>query len=74
MKVLLLAPHPFYQERGTPIDVHLVIRVLSERIDTTVDLLVYNEGKDIELPGLRIFRIKNYKFLQNIRPGFSFKR
>ena len=29
---------------------------------------------DIELPGLRIFRIPNYKFLQNIRPGFSIKK
>ena len=74
MKILLLAPHPFYQERGTPIDVHLVLKVLSERSNTTVDLLVYNEGENIELPGLKIFRIPNYKFLQNIRPGFSVKK
>jgi glycosyltransferase involved in cell wall biosynthesis len=74
MKILLLAPHPFYQERGTPIDVHLVLRVLSERPNTKVDLLVYNEGNDVSLPGLRIFRIPNLKYLQNIRPGFSFKK
>ncbi len=74
MKILLLAPHPFYQERGTPIDVHLVLRVLSERPNTKVDLLVYNEGNDIKLSGLKIFRIPNYKFLQNIRPGFSLKK
>ena len=74
MKILLLAPHPFYQERGTPIDVHLVLRVLSERPNTRVDLLVYNEGKDIELPGLKIFRIPDKKFLKNIRPGFSVKK
>ena len=53
MKILLLAPHPFYQERGTPIDVYLVLRVLSERPDTQVDLLVYNEGKDVSLPNLK---------------------
>jgi glycosyltransferase involved in cell wall biosynthesis len=74
MKILLLAPHPFYQERGTPIDVRLVLRVLSERPNTKVDLLVYNEGKDIELPGLKIFRIPNFKYLQDIRPGFSIKK
>jgi glycosyltransferase involved in cell wall biosynthesis len=74
MKVLMLAPHPFYQERGTPIDVHLVLKVLSERADTKVDLLVYNEGRDINLPDLKIFRIPNFKFLQNIRPGFSLKK
>ena len=74
MKILLLAPHPFYQERGTPIDVHLVLRVLSERPNTKVDLLVYNEGENVSLPNLRIFRIRNLKYLQNIRPGFSFKK
>ncbi len=74
MKILLLAPHPFYQERGTPIDVHLVLRVLSERSNTKIDLLVYNEGEDVTLPNLKIFRIPNLKYLQNIRPGFSFKK
>ena len=33
MKVLVLAPHPFYQERGTPIAVNLVLRALSARGD-----------------------------------------
>ena len=74
MKILLLAPHPFFQERGTPIDVLLVLRVLAERINTEVDLLVYNEGTNVDLPYLRIYRTPNLKFTQNVRPGFSPKK
>ena len=55
MKILLLAPHPFYQERGTPIDVHLVIRVLSERLNTEIDLLVYNEGNRYRVAWIKDF-------------------
>ena len=38
MKILLLAPHPFYQERGTPIAVNLLLKALSERGDK-IDVL-----------------------------------
>jgi glycosyltransferase involved in cell wall biosynthesis len=74
MKILQLAPHPFFQERGTPIDVSLVLRVLSERENTSVDILVYNEGVDIRLHGIIIYRIPNLKFLKNVRPGYSTKK
>jgi len=70
----VIAPHPFYQERGTPIDVLLVLRVLAERDDTKVDLLTYHEGRDIDLPNLRIFRNRKLPGLNNIRPGFSLKK
>ena len=74
MKILVLAPHPFFQERGTPIDVLLVLRVLTERKDTKVDLLVYNEGDEVNLNNFNLHRIKNLKILNDIRPGFSFKK
>jgi glycosyltransferase involved in cell wall biosynthesis len=74
MKILQLAPHPFYLDRGTPIDVFLVLKVLSERKDTTVDLVVYNEGKNINLPRVAVYRTPNWKFLKNVRPGFSLKK
>ena len=74
MKILVLAPHPFYQERGTPIDVMLVLRVLSERPGTKVDLLVYGEGIDVELPNLSIHRILPLKLTKGVRPGFSLKK
>jgi glycosyltransferase involved in cell wall biosynthesis len=74
MRILVLAPHPFFQIRGTPIDVLLALRVLSERKNTKVDLVVYNEGEDIHLPGLDIYRVRNLPFAQDIRPGFSWKK
>ncbi|OGU33242.1 MAG: hypothetical protein A2057_17615 [Ignavibacteria bacterium GWA2_35_9] len=73
-KILQLAPHPFYIERGTPIDVELVLRVLSERENTSVDVLVYHLGKDINIPNVKIHRIPYLKFIRDIRPGFSIKK
>lgn len=74
MKVLLIAPHPFFQERGTPIDVNLVLKVLTKRKNTHVDAVVYNEGSGVAYPNFELHRIKNSKILQNIRPGFSVKK
>lgn len=73
MNILLLAPHPFYQDRGTPIAVNLVLKVLSERGDT-IDVLTFHEGKDVDYPHVRIYRIPAWPFLRNIRPGFSWKK
>ena len=70
MNVLLLAPQPFYTERGTPIAVNLLLRALSERGDR-VDLLTYHEGADVSFPGLRIFRIRKPLFVNHVPPGFS---
>jgi glycosyltransferase involved in cell wall biosynthesis len=74
MRVLCLAPHPFFQNRGTPIDVLLVLRVLAERQNTHVDLVTYNEGADVDLPNLRVIRTPNLKVTQKVRPGFSLKK
>jgi glycosyltransferase involved in cell wall biosynthesis len=69
----MLAPHPFYQERGTPIAVDLLIRALTER-GYQVDLLTFNEGKDVEYSGLTIYRVKPFPRIENVRPGFSIKK
>jgi glycosyltransferase involved in cell wall biosynthesis len=74
LKIILLAPHPFFQNRGTPIDVLLVLKVLTYRKSTAVDLVVYNEGSDVALPNLRIFRTPPSRLTRNVRPGFSFKK
>lgn len=73
MKVLILAPHPFYQERGTPIAVDLLLKTLSDRGDE-VNLLTFHEGSDRRYPGLKIIRIKPWFSIQNIKPGFSLKK
>ena len=46
MRILLMAPQPFYIERGTPIAVKLLARALCSA-GHTVDLLTYHEGEDV---------------------------
>ena len=73
MKILLLAPHPFFQARGTPLAVKTVLEFLSER-GHEVDVLTFHEGEDVEIPNCRIHRIARPFWIQNIRPGFSTKK
>lgn len=70
MNILLLAPQPFFQERGTPIAVRLLAEAYARR-GHRVDLLVFPEGQDVEIPGVRILRIPG---LRGIGPGFSVKK
>lgn len=71
--VLFLAPQPFYQDRGTPIAVDLLLRVYCERAEK-VDVIAYHEGKSLTYDGINITRTPNLPFICNIRPGFSFKK
>ncbi|NEP32033.1 MAG: glycosyltransferase [Moorea sp. SIO3B2] len=73
MNILLLAPHPFYQNRGTPIAVNLVLKVLSERGDQ-VDVVTYPEGRDIKYENIKVYRTPKLPWVRNIRPGFSWKK
>jgi glycosyltransferase involved in cell wall biosynthesis len=73
VRILLLAPHPFYQARGTPIAVKTVLEFLSDRGDM-VDVLTYAEGADVSIRNCTVHRIPRVPGLQGIRPGFSFKK
>ena len=73
MRVLLLAPQPFYQDRGTPIAVDLVLRTLSAR-GVAVDVLAYHEGAPVSYPGVRLFRIPRLPGVRGIGPGPSWKK
>ncbi len=73
MRILLLAPHPFYIDRGSPIDVDILVRALSRR-GHTVDLVVYGEGEDRQYPGVTIHRAATPAWLGRTRPGFSLKK
>ncbi|MDD4350325.1 MAG: hypothetical protein PHF70_14545, partial [Opitutales bacterium] len=69
MRILLMAPHPFFQERGTPIACRLLCEALCES-GHEVDLLTYHEGEDVVIPGLRIRRIPRIPFVKDIPIGF----
>lgn len=73
MRILVLAPHPFFQARGTPLAVRRVLDFLGNR-GHQLDLLTFHEGEDIEIPNCRIHRIARPLWIRNIRPGFSMKK
>jgi glycosyltransferase involved in cell wall biosynthesis len=70
VRILLLAPHAYYVDRGTPIDVDLVLRALSGRGEE-VDALVYHEGRDCDYRGVTLHRIRPPRWVRNVGPGFS---
>ncbi len=76
MKVLFISPQPFFQERGTPIATLSVLKVLTKRTNPTIsiDLACYHEGSSPELPNLKIHRIPNISYLNNVLPGPSLKK
>lgn len=73
MRILILAPHPFFQPRGTPIAVRRVLEFLSSR-GHQLDLLTFHEGEDIDIPNCQIHRIARPLWIRNIRAGFSLKK
>ena len=73
MRILLLAPHPFFQARGTPLAVKTILEFLSAR-GHQVDVLTFHEGEDVEIANCRIHRIPRPFWVRNIRPGFSVKK
>ncbi len=73
MRILLLAPQPFFQNRGTPIAVRMLAEVLQED-GHSVELLVFHEGDEVDLGGVILHRITAPPGIRNIRPGFSLKK
>ena len=73
MNILLLAPQPFYQDRGTPIAVKLLARSLAGQ-GHVVHLLVFSEGEEITIPGVTIHRHIRVPGLTGIKPGLSPKK
>jgi glycosyltransferase involved in cell wall biosynthesis len=72
-RVLVVAPQPFYQDRGTPIALRQVLQALSE-IGRPVDLLTYPIGSDVDYPGLRIFRAGNPLGYRSVPVGLSVRK
>lgn len=70
MRILLLAPHPFFQLRGTPIAERALLETLVEE-GHEFDVVTYPEGEDPEVPACRIHRVVRLPGLDGIPPGFS---
>jgi glycosyltransferase involved in cell wall biosynthesis len=70
VKILMIAPEPFFEPRGTPFSEFHRIRALVE-LGHTVDLVTYPFGKDVSIPGLRVFRSMRPPFVREVRIGPS---
>ncbi len=70
MKILMIAPEPFFQPRGTPFSEFYRIRCLSE-LGHRVDLVTYPIGDDVDIRGLRIFRSPSLLGIREISIGPS---
>ncbi|MEO7133379.1 MAG: glycosyltransferase family 4 protein [Vicinamibacterales bacterium] len=70
MRILMLAPEPFFEPRGTPFSEYHRIKALGE-LGHHVDLVTYPIGRDVELPNLRIFRSLGLPFVRKVRIGPS---
>jgi glycosyltransferase involved in cell wall biosynthesis len=70
MRILMIAPEPFFEPRGTPFSEFHRIRALTD-LGHTVDLVTYPFGQEVALPGLRVFRCVRPPFIRHVRIGPS---
>ena len=69
----MVAPEPFYEDRGTPIAVYQLLRALSQ-LSYQVDLLTYPVGRDVKIPGVRFLRTANPLGIRRVPIGFSLRK
>jgi glycosyltransferase involved in cell wall biosynthesis len=70
VKVLMVAPEPFFEARGTPLSVFHRARALTE-LGHQVHLVTYPFGEPVDLAGVRVFRSPGLPFLHRVRVGPS---
>jgi glycosyltransferase involved in cell wall biosynthesis len=71
--ILMIAPEPFFEPRGTPFSEYHRIRALLA-LGHTVDLVTYPFGHDVSLPGLRVVRCLRPPFIKRIGIGPSWAK
>ena len=70
MKILMIAPEPFFEPRGTPISVYQRLEALSS-LGHEIDLLTYHVGKDVNIPNVQIYRNPHLNFIKRVEIGPS---
>jgi glycosyltransferase involved in cell wall biosynthesis len=70
VRILMIAPEPFFEPRGTPFSEFHRIRALTA-LGHEVDLVTYPFGQPVSMPGLRIFRCLKPPFLRGVGIGPS---
>jgi glycosyltransferase involved in cell wall biosynthesis len=70
VRILMIAPEPFFEPRGTPFSEFHRIRALTA-LGHHVDLVTYPFGQPVSMPGLRVFRSLRPPFLRRVKIGPS---
>ena len=73
MRILMIAPEPFFEPRGTPFSEFHRIRALTT-LGHQVDLVTYPFGQNVTMPGLRVFRSMRPPFVRRVKIGPSFAK
>lgn len=72
-RVLVVTPQPYYEDRGTPIAISMVLQALAE-LGYEIDLLAFPLGANLKSPGLRILRSANPTGISSVPVGFSWRK
>jgi glycosyltransferase involved in cell wall biosynthesis len=72
-KILMLAPQPFFEPRGTPISVYQRLAALSS-LGYQIDVLTYHIGQDVDLKGVTIHRTPPVSFIKQVKIGPSWAK
>lgn len=70
MKILLIAPQPFFEKRGTPLAVFQLLKALTD-LGHIVDLVTYHLGEDIAVSGVSHYRTMSLPFIKRVKKGQS---
>lgn len=72
-RLLVVAPEPFYEDRGTPIALRAVLEAATAS-GFSVDLLTYPLGESPAITGVRYIRVANLLKFRSVPIGFSWKK
>jgi len=71
MKILMIAPTPFFSDRGCHIRIYEEAKII-QKYGHEIIVCTYHLGRD--LPDIKIERIINIPFYKKYSPGFSFHK
>ncbi len=69
-KILIIAPQPFLQWRGTPLRVYFTLVSLA-KLGYKIDLLTLPVGQDAQIEGVNVVRVANPLKIRNVKIGPS---
>lgn len=73
MKILFIAPQPFYSVRGTPIALLRMLHCL-KNCGHQMDIATYPLGVDVNIPGVRLVRGWKIPFIKSVPIGASVRK